>query len=264
SQADAIRSDPFLDDLYHQPATTTVQDHRFADIARHYLAPTLHGTTFSALDQLTGFTMLLGALPTIVAAHEFTVRWDALLHGLRPMLLTDTVSAILPGDGGYTIETTSGQAWIARNVVVATDTGEAHRLLDLSEVKRPVRAHMFEINGDLRAPFSTAEIHLFADDEPTLAIVNRPNHPVLFCTQSPDPDLDRYFTRWDIVEHHDWNPAFNLVGNALLDCEQAPNLYLIGDHNICGLEDAYLTGLHAASRITPAARPLPPYHLPCR
>ncbi|MDH3301302.1 MAG: hypothetical protein OES24_12420, partial [Acidimicrobiia bacterium] len=63
-----------------------------------------------------------------------------------------------------------------------------------------------------------------------------------------------------IVEHHDWNPAFNLVGDALLDCEQAPNLYLIGDHNICGLEDAFVTGLHAASRITRAAQPLPTYH----
>ncbi|MDH3682931.1 MAG: FAD-dependent oxidoreductase [Acidimicrobiia bacterium] len=262
SQAQAIRADPFLHQFYHEPATTTVTDHRFPDLARHYLAPALHGTAFLPLDQLTGFTMLLGALPTIVATYEFTLRWDALLHDLRPMLVTDTVTTITATDGGYTIGTTSGQRWIARNVVVATDITEAQRLLDITHVKKPVQVHMFEIAGDLRPPFTAADVHLFADDETTLAMVARPNQPVLFCTQSPAPDLDRYFTRWDIIEHHDWNPAFNLAGDALLDCQQAPNLYLIGDHNICGLEDAYLTGLYAANQITSRPQQLRPLSPP--
>jgi len=63
------------------------------------------------------------------------------------------------------------------------------------------------------------------------------------------PDFDRYFTNWRILDHRHWNPAFHLLGDDLLGCEQAPNLYLIGDHNIVGLEDAYLTGLYAANQI---------------
>ncbi|MDH3296538.1 MAG: FAD-dependent oxidoreductase [Acidimicrobiia bacterium] len=250
SQAEAIRADPFLDDLYHQPAATTVGNHGFPDIARHYLAPALHGTAFLPLSQLTGFTMLLGALPTIVATYEFTIQWDALLHGLYSNLITDTITTIDPTEDGYRIGTTSGQFWTARNVVVATDPAEAQRLLHLPQIKEPVRAHMFEITGDLRPPFNTAEVHLFADHETTLAIVAGPDQPVLLCTHSPSPDLDHYFTHSQILEHHDWNPAFNIAGDALLDIEQGPNLYLIGDHNICGLEDAYLTGLHAANQIT--------------
>lgn len=110
--------------------------------------------------------------------------------------------------------------------MVATDPAEAQRLLHLPQIKEPVRAHMFEITGDLRPLSNTAEVHLFADHETTLAIVARPDQPVLLCTHSPSPD------------------------DALLDIEQGPNLYLIGDHNICGLEDAYLTGLHAANQLT--------------
>ena len=39
------------------------------------------------------------------------------------------------------------------------------------------------------------------------------------------------------------------VGGDLLETEQERTLYLVGDHNIVGLEDAYLTGVHAAGRI---------------
>ena len=81
SQPQAIASDDFLDRLYHQPATTTVAEYRFGDVARAYVGPGLHGTAFLPLDRLTGFMMLLGSLPAIEPIYEFTMRWDDLLAG---------------------------------------------------------------------------------------------------------------------------------------------------------------------------------------
>ena len=46
-----------------------------------------------------------------------------------------------------------------------------------------------------------------------------------------------------------WKPAFHIVGNDLLECEQEPGLYLVGDHNIVGLEDGYLPGVYTANRV---------------
>ena len=80
-------------------------------------------------------------------------------------------------------------------------------------------------------------------------IVVKADGTVLVCSHTQTPVFDRYFSSWEVVEHKCWNPAFNLAGDILLECEQAPNLYLVGDHNICGLEDAYITGLYAANRI---------------
>ena len=59
SQADAIRSDRWLSDLYHEHATGFIQKHQIEDIARFYLAPLSHGTGFTSLGRLTAFTMLV-------------------------------------------------------------------------------------------------------------------------------------------------------------------------------------------------------------
>jgi hypothetical protein len=82
-----------------------------------------------------------------------------------------------------------------------------------------------------------------------LAIARQENGTFLVSSQQPQPDLGRYFTTWRVLECRHWNPAFHLLGDTLLECEQGPGLYLVGDHNIVALEDAYLTGLYAANRI---------------
>ena len=81
------------------------------------------------------------------------------------------------------------------------------------------------------------------------AIARQANGQILLVSVSAQPDFARIFDTWEISEHHHWNPAFHLDGNALLECEQGPGLYLIGDHNVCTLEDSYITGLYAAQRI---------------
>jgi len=101
----------------------------------------------------------------------------------------------------------------------------------------------------LRPPFARADINLFTDDSPICAIARQADGSILLCSHQEQPRLADYLTEWDIIEHRHWNPAFNLIGTTLLDCEHAPDLYLVGDHNICGLEDAYLTGLYAANQI---------------
>lgn len=43
--------------------------------------------------------------------------------------------------------------------------------------------------------------------------------------------------------------AFHLERNALLECEQTSSIYLVGDHNVCSLEDVSTTGIYVANRI---------------
>jgi len=97
-------------------------------------------------------------------------------------------------------------------------------------------------------------ISIFPEGDPILAVARQADGSALLSAATADPDFSRLFDTWNVVEHHEWNPAFHLIGTALLECEQRPRLYLIGDHNVCDLEDAYLTGVYAAGRIIAGLR----------
>jgi hypothetical protein len=121
----------------------------------------------------------------------------------------------------------------------------------------PIYAHMFVVKGRLRRPWARSTYILFSENDDTFAIAQQAGGQTLLVSSVEQPDFSRFFEKWEVVDHHYWNPAFHLDGNTLLECEQGPGLYLIGDHNVCTLEDAYITGIHAASRILAAPLNVP-------
>jgi len=248
-QAAAIRSDPLLYSLYRQPALEFILEHRLEHVARSYVAPAIHGTTFSSLADISAFTMLLGALPLLEPTYEFTFQLDRILDGFADSIVVDSVIGIEVHGSGYLAETVRSGTFSGEHIVVATPSGVAARLLGLPSIKQPVISHMWEVAGVLRSRYARADMHLFPEADPILAITVGADGNVLVASRDGQPDLDRIFETWRVVEHRRWYPAFHIVGTELLECEQGPNLFLIGDHNIVGLEDAYLTGLYAANQI---------------
>jgi len=201
------------------------------------------------MERITAFTLLVGILPTVVPMYEFTFRPDDLMKGFEQSLILDSVTDVSREGSHYSIETASGETYFANNVVVATPIEVADRLLDLGTVKGPVSAHVFLIEGNLRRPWARSMFTLFPEGAETFAIARQAGGKFVFGSVSAHPNFDEYFSAWNIVDHHYWNPALPLEGDALIECEQGPRLYLVGDHNLTNLEDAYITGIYAASRI---------------
>ncbi len=83
SQAGALRADPLLWDLYHEPAARFIRRNDIDLIGEDYLAPLVHSTAFTSPNRLSAFSLLLLALPTIVPTYEFRFRFDLLLAGLE-------------------------------------------------------------------------------------------------------------------------------------------------------------------------------------
>ncbi len=58
-----------------------------------------------------------------------------------------------------------------------------------------------------------------------------------------------YFENPKIIDHHYWDPAGTINGHTLIESNRGNNMYLIGDFNVCGLEESYITGIYAANQI---------------
>lgn len=254
SQATAIDADPLLRELYREPARQFVRRHRIEDISRSYLAPAIQGTGFTSLDGLSAFTLLVAVLPTVIPIHEFTFRFDRIANGFEDDIVIDAVTEIAEAADGYLVRTRANGTFAAANVVVATPTHVSARLLDLRSTKAPLAAHMLIVDGTLRAPWSKARYTLFQEGHPIFAMAQLSTGEKLVCAASREPELTPFFEDSTVVEHYHWDPAFHLEGDALLDCEQRPGLYLVGDHNVCDLEDTYITGVYAATRILAGSR----------
>jgi glycine/D-amino acid oxidase-like deaminating enzyme len=119
SQAQALRADPVLWDLYHEPASRLVERHRIEDVTQLYLAPAVRGTAFTSVDRLTAFTFLVGVLDFVLPVYEFKFRFDALTAGFEDALLFDSVTAVAPQSNRYSVHTRQGTSVTADNVVLA-------------------------------------------------------------------------------------------------------------------------------------------------
>jgi predicted NAD/FAD-dependent oxidoreductase len=193
--------------------------------------------------------MLVGVLPTIVPIYEYTFRFDILTAGFSEAVLIDSVTDLTHSTDHYLIQTRGGETFTADNVVIATPIDISARFIDLGTIKSPIHARMYLVKGSLRRSWARATFSLFPEGDDTFAIAQQAGGQVLVVSALEQPDLSRFFDEWEVVEHHHWNPAFHLSGTTLLECEQGQGLYLVGDHNVCTLEDAYITGVYAAKRI---------------
>lgn len=249
SQVEALAADPLLQALYHEPASSYLQRHGLADVRRHLLGPASQATAFTSIDSLTAMTMLIGALPAIVPMYEYVFRFDRLTCGFEDAIVLDSVTALGSVSRGQAVMTRRSGTVEADNVVVATPIDVAARFLNLGPVKTPIEGHMFVLRGELRRPWAKPFYTLFPEGHQILAIARQVGGTILLCSSAEHPDFGQYLHSWELVEHHHWNPAFHLQGDLLLPCEQEPRVYLIGDHNVSNLEDAYITGVYAANQI---------------
>ncbi|MCK5030593.1 MAG: hypothetical protein KAR64_03940, partial [Thermoplasmatales archaeon] len=71
----------------------------------------------------------------------------------------------------------------------------------------------------------------------------------LFYYKNEPPPLKNYFKKFQVIAHKLWSPAGTINGCILIESNRGNNMYLIGDYNIAGLEETYITGLFSANKI---------------
>ena len=249
-QSECLRKEPYLFNLYNTNAYNFVKGKKITQLSKEYLTGVIQGSTFTKIEDINAFTLLHLSLPLIVPIYEFSFNKESIVNLLSKNLVIDEVKSIHKDGERYLINTKNNKEFESKNIVFATPPNITKELLNLNIVlKKPVASHMYHIEGEINTKNILGHINLFNYNSDILAIAKQIDNSYLVYTKKEDINLENYFKRYKIIEHIYWNPAFNIRGSEILDFRQGDNVFVIGDHNICCMEDCYIYGVFAANYI---------------
>ncbi|MCP4121394.1 MAG: FAD-dependent oxidoreductase [Bacteroidetes bacterium] len=245
SQQQVIRSDPYLKKLYTRSAEEYAKEMRIEAIAREFLSEGIYMCTFLPLSKVSAFDFMRLCLALVLPAYEFTFLPERAVEGFAGKIAIDSVVEI----NGKKVTTAHGHVFRADNIVVATPPHVSRKLLNLPALKLGSDAYLFHIEGKLRPQWTGGQFELFSSDSPVIFIRKQSDASYIIYSKDPEPEFEKYFEQFSIIFQKHWDPAFHITGDALLSLEHGQGIYLAGEHNLIGLEDAYISGLLAANRI---------------
>lgn len=244
----AFEKNPYLLSLYQTLAADFAKSKHIYELTEKILGQPLYACTGLPLSDNSAFDLLRLSLGLITPMYEFSFHREKITSKLSDHIIYDTVTKITRGNP-YTIDTKSGRQYQAANVVVATPPQISQQLLSIPTIKKPNNIFSFYIEGELKDQWRTGEYQTFDPSSEMVILDNISTNTCVLYSKKEKPNLSLLFENQRVLEQKNWCPAFHLIGSILLDCRLANGLYLIGDHNIAGLEDSYITGLYAANQI---------------
>ena len=248
SQKKAIESDPFLYKLYMQNAADFVKIHKLQKGTQRYFSYGLYSTTFSQIKEMNAFSFLEFLMPLITPIYTFTFDKEKMIESYKEKIVIGSVKHVTYKSGTYKI-LFNGNIIKAKNVVLATEINWSKNFTNVKKINKPVSTNMLHIKGVPTKNFSKKQYNFFIPSYPVQSLADLQDGTYLLYYQGDRPSLNEFFIDPEIIAHHYWNPAGTINGHNLIESNRGNNLYLIGDYNVAGLEDTYITGIYVANQI---------------
>ena len=248
SQKEAMKQDPFLFKLYMENADDFVRKQKIQNITELYLSKALHSTTFSSIHEMNAFSFLEFLLPLITPIFTFSFRMEEMTKTYKEKILNKHVEEVIYEEGHYKIKT-NDETFKATNVVLATDIYWSKNFAGVKKTNKPICSNMLHMQGIPKDIITKKKYHFFSPKNNVQSIAYLPDNTFLFYYKKEPYSLETYFENPKKINHHYWDPVGTINGHELIENSRGNNLYLIGDHNVCGLEDSYITGIYAANQI---------------
>lgn len=248
-QSVLLQQNQYLWKLIHQPATDFVQTHQLTGLFRDYISEALSATDFVSLPELQAFDMLWLTQPLITPTYEYSFDPAKIMAPFHTSILLDEVTTVIKQGDQYAITTVHHGTQTYRFVVVAVATTQMQRLLHTADGKGPVNAYMYHLQGQIKPAYAKLRYNVFDDTNRLVIIAGQSDGTYLVYTRTPFTDFSELFSDYQMITAKVWNPAFNVAGSNLVKQNRGQNLYVAGEHNLCTLEDSYITGVYAAKQI---------------
>lgn len=248
SQKQAIESDPFLLKLYMQTASDFINEYQLEKGTEVYFSKALYSTTFSKIHEMNAFSFVQFLLPLITPIYTFKFEKERMVEPFKDRIIIGEVNHINFKDKQYKIMFDNKIVY-AKNLVLATQINWSKQYANVTKTNKPIDTNMMHIKGSPIMNFSNKNYHLFHPSSNVQAIANLKDGTFLVYYKKDTPDLNQFFNNSSIIASKQWDPAGFINGHTLIESNRGNNMYLIGDYNIAGLEEAYITGLYCANQI---------------
>ena len=265
-----VANDALLSRLVLQSAEDFAREHKIEKISEKLFGPAAGAIYMCDWREMNAFFFCLGATwiglgspkGNGLAYYDWSSVVPRLTEGCSEQIVIDAIESLGELDGGAVFEArSSSRNWVAKNLVLAlpgpsrTAFGEAVGVEDANPA-RLVELHVFHIAGKRRRLYKPGGSILFGMDQEVALVFVLPDGDstidVLYATTG-DPNLSTYYEDYEVLEYKRWSPSVQLTMGPFRKLQPKPNVFMIGDHNIGGLEESFLTGLFAANRIIAGA-----------
>ncbi|MDT8316551.1 MAG: NAD(P)-binding protein [bacterium] len=251
-QKDILADDPVLRNYVNMPAGKFVSENKLEYLNDMYFGPLFNSTAFieyelgNAFDYLNNLMALF--CKTYVADHSRCCR--LLPKGWRDKIAICEVDALYKNNhGGYSVET-ANEVYQTKNIVLALPYKNAIEIYKVPEPKHNIPIYVLEVSGERNECCKNKQVVFFQPKSNDITILWKQvtGTDVIF-SKVPEPELEKYYLSHKIINSIYWETAVVLSGAKWSKQILDEGLYLASDYNICGLEDAYITGVYAANQI---------------
>jgi hypothetical protein len=176
-----------------------------------------------------------------------------LTAGYRDQIILDKVVSLEEREDGasYVVKTPNMQV-CARRAVISTPASATPEFFGVPSAIENNPSHVFHVRGRRKKLYRPRRSLLMRPDDEIGLFFPQPDGIEIVYSRRAEPDFKRFYDEFEVIDHRFWKTAIQLSKEQWRPLQPRRNLFTIGDYNICGLEDSYLTGLFAANKIIDA------------
>jgi putative NAD(P)-binding protein len=251
-QKDILAEDKVLTKYVKIPATEFVKKHKLEYLTETYFGALFNSTGFIEYEKCNTFAYLDNLMAffckTYVADHSRCCH--IMIEGWRDRIVISDVKKIYRDDSFIYHVKVENNTYSAKNIVLALPYKNAIQLYDVPKPKHNIPIYVLEVKGERNECCQGKNVVFFNPNKNDITILWKQitGTDVIF-SKIPEPKLEKYYLNYKIINKVYWETAVVLSG--VNWCEQIleEGMYLASDYNVCGLEDAYITGVFAANQI---------------
>jgi hypothetical protein len=247
-----LDADPVMRRYVAQPAMEFVREHGLEDLTEIYCGPLFQSTLFVPVARANAFYYLANLFPILLPIYAVDIRPAVrrLTAGFADDIVMAKATRVEEVDRGRAFEVVAdARRFHARYLVMAVPCRNADELLSTDCHVRDIPYCTIHVRGLRKRRYLPGKTVFLREHHAVRVLWPQRNGEDIAFGDTVKPDLSRYYEDYEITNACAWKTAIQLAGRRWRPLQPRANLFTVGDHNICGLEDSYLTGLFAANRI---------------